>query len=153
MKTGRPEYDGIIDTSGKIPEDEPVFILRAQDSLAPTLVHIWASNAKIIGADPEIVEAALKHSEAMAEWQKLHGKKTPDMPRADAPARALADGSIYIAFDAPSDYGPQLADLGITWDGVTGSHEDRRLKLYGARHVPAAFLPSWATFEPRKEQP
>lgn len=153
MRHARPDYAGIIDTTGKIPEDEPVFLLRATDRLAPTLVHIWAMNAKMIGADPEIVAAALKQSEEMAAWQELHGKKTPDMPRADAgPARALADGTIYIAFDAPSDYGPQLADLGITWEGVTGTAESKRLELYGARHVPTAFLPAWATFEPRKEQ-
>lgn len=80
MKHARKDYDGIQDPSGKIPEDEPVFLLRAQDVTAPFLVEEWAHRAVRYGAESNIVEAAKLQVLAMREWQKEHGMKIPDMP-------------------------------------------------------------------------
>lgn len=80
MKHARPDYDGIQDPSGKIPADEPVFLLRASDMLAPSIVRSWALQAKANGAAADIVEAADRQATAMIKWQVKHGSKVPDMP-------------------------------------------------------------------------
>jgi len=74
------DYMRIQDPEGKIPEDEPVFLIRAQDVTAPDVVTYWAIKAKQVGAAKNIVEAAEDHVSAMVEWQRKHGMKIPDMP-------------------------------------------------------------------------
>jgi hypothetical protein len=62
----------------KVAEDEPVFVLRAKDGLAPTVVKIWALIAKQAGVlDEKCVEAILL-AEEMERWQERNGSKVPD---------------------------------------------------------------------------
>lgn len=83
MKHARPDYQHrIVDTDGKIPDDEPVFLLRAQDELAASLVVLWAERAHTRGASTEIVKMALQHAAAMRQWAHEHGSKVPDLPEA-----------------------------------------------------------------------
>lgn len=81
MKHAREDYNHIQDPSGKIPADEPVFLLRAQDKVAPDIVEEWAIAARKAGADNEIVNHAFEHASLMRKWQKKHGCKVPDMPK------------------------------------------------------------------------
>ena len=54
MKHARNDYNGrIVDLQNKIPEDEPVFLLRAQDKLAPELLLQWAMKLRLLGGDPK----------------------------------------------------------------------------------------------------
>ncbi len=39
MKHARKDYDRIQDTVGKIPENEPVFLIRGQDLAAPAALR------------------------------------------------------------------------------------------------------------------
>lgn len=80
MKHARKDYDRIQDPEGKIPVDEPVFMLRAQDKVAPLVVEVWALAAELIGAKDNIVEAAFNHAEKMRVWQASNVSKVPDMP-------------------------------------------------------------------------
>lgn len=80
MKHAREDYAAIQDPRGLIPEDEPVFLLRAQDVTAPDVVRYWASRAQAANAEPNIVIAALEQATKMEQWQKEYGSKTPDMP-------------------------------------------------------------------------
>lgn len=80
MKHAREDYDRFQDPEHKIPEDEPVFLIRAQDVVGPMVVQVWARLAKNAGAAPDIVAAARKQAKAMTEWQEAHGSKIPDMP-------------------------------------------------------------------------
>lgn len=48
MKHARPDYNRIQDPAGLIPEDEPVFLLRGQDVLAPSLVKDWAIRKSVV---------------------------------------------------------------------------------------------------------
>jgi hypothetical protein len=82
MKHARPDYDRIQDPAGVIPEDEPVFLLRAQDVLAPAVVRAWADSAEANGAEGHMVAAARHHARQMERWQGQHGFKVPDMPKA-----------------------------------------------------------------------
>lgn len=81
MRHARQDYqDRIQDSKRVIPEDEPVFLLRAQDIVAPDIVDAWADAADAEGALPNIVEAARNQAQEMRSWQSLHGRQVPDMP-------------------------------------------------------------------------
>lgn len=81
MKHARPDYDRIQDPEHKIPEDEPVFLLRAQDMNAPATVLYWVTLAQKNGASDDILDAACDQSDRMRNWQAKHGRKIPDMPK------------------------------------------------------------------------
>jgi len=82
MKHAREDYnERIQDTAGLIPKDEPVFLLRGQDILAPQLVATWAHRARVAGCSLEIVEAAEEQAEAMRAWQIKKAAKIPDLPQ------------------------------------------------------------------------
>lgn len=84
MKHARPDYDRIQDPrpedKGGIPENEPVFLLRATDKCAPLAVMAWAMEAKRAGADEIIVMSAIVQAQKMIEYQVNNGSKIPDMP-------------------------------------------------------------------------
>ena len=60
--------------------DEPVFILRAQDILAPRVVVRWAHLAEQAGSPQEKVLSALRLAKRMADWQANNPRsvKVPD---------------------------------------------------------------------------
>lgn len=76
MKHAREDYNRIQDPAGIIPDDEPVFLLRAQDKNAAFAVRSWALAVEEDGGDPAIVAAARNHADAMDDWPK---KKKPDL--------------------------------------------------------------------------
>lgn len=85
MKFGRDDYNRrIVDLENKIPEDEPVFLLRAQDKLSPRLLLMWATELRLKGGDPNMAREAEDHAQAMIQWQNEHKCKTPDMYRESA---------------------------------------------------------------------
>ncbi len=52
MLHARKDYNATIqDSSGRIPVDEPVFLLRAQDTAAPVTVRFWADLAEKMVAE------------------------------------------------------------------------------------------------------
>ncbi len=79
MKHARPDYDRIQDPAGLIPDDEPVFLLRGQDSCAPGAVEAWARYAQAKGAAENIVRAAFRQATEMRAWQVRERRKVPDM--------------------------------------------------------------------------
>ena len=68
MKHARESYSQIQDPSGKIPDDEPVFLLRAQDPVAADLVRQWANETEDIGGADLIVALARGQAELMEAW-------------------------------------------------------------------------------------
>lgn len=80
MRHARSDYDSIQDASGRIPSDEPVFLLRASDMLAPMVVDAWANMATLKNVDPMMISAAGKQAQIMRKWQISHGSKVPDAP-------------------------------------------------------------------------
>lgn len=81
MKHARSDYDRFQDPAGLIPDDEPVFLLRGQDKLAPGVVRAWADRASLAGdVDFALVTAVRRHADAMEHWQATRGFKTPDAP-------------------------------------------------------------------------
>lgn len=68
MIHGREDYNRIQDPSGKIPEGEPVFLLRAQDPVAAMVVRIYYLLTRDAGSKEDIVLSAAKQADAMEEW-------------------------------------------------------------------------------------
>ena len=83
MLHAREDYQPIQDPrdeSVAIPDDEPVFLLRAQDISAPETVRHWVGiNRERFGAKEDILIRALDHADKMEAWQEENGCKTPDL--------------------------------------------------------------------------
>jgi len=60
---------------GKARDDEPVFVLRAQDMLAADLVEAWATQANLLGCPWDKVREARDIAQEMREWPH---RKNPD---------------------------------------------------------------------------
>jgi len=83
MDFGREDYnENIKDLSGRIPDNEPVFLLRAQDPFAPELLMRWAMKLRLAGGSPDSANSANNLAQKMLDWQREHGTKTPDMMKA-----------------------------------------------------------------------
>jgi hypothetical protein len=67
-----------------IPRDEPVFLLRAKDQIAPVIVREYARQLRQVmpggtdmwKASDRIIDVAI----TMEAWQVEHGAKLPDVP-------------------------------------------------------------------------
>lgn len=61
---------------GRIPDEEPIFILRGQDILAPETIEFWCQLAEKAGVSPsrKVMEAR-DLAKDMREWPK---RKRPD---------------------------------------------------------------------------
>jgi len=62
----------------KVAPDEPVFVLRARDIIAPEIVREWAYRAQCEGAPIEKCDDARRIADAMEQWQIGHRRKVPD---------------------------------------------------------------------------
>jgi hypothetical protein len=64
---------------GKAADDEPVFILRAQDKLMPVALSVWIQEAAAyIGHDhPKVLEAK-ELLDKVHRWGATHPTKMPD---------------------------------------------------------------------------
>lgn len=82
MLHAREDYNRFQDPLGLIPENEPVFLLRAQDRFAPELLLRWAAKVRLNGGNPEMAKIVEEHAQKMIDWQ-MGGKgyKMPDLPR------------------------------------------------------------------------
>jgi hypothetical protein len=78
MKFTRDDYNKrIIDTAGKIPDDEPVFLLRAQDVHAPSTLRFYAKLLEEDG-NKAMADELLLHARQMVIWQKSVRVHKPD---------------------------------------------------------------------------
>ena len=78
MKFTREDYNQrIIDKAGKIPDDEPVFLLRAQDVYAPSTLRYYAKLLEEDG-NMEMAEELRNHARQMVVWQKSVRVHLPD---------------------------------------------------------------------------
>lgn len=60
---------------GRAGDNEPVFVLRAQDMLAADLVETWATQASVAGCPGDKVVEARRLAQEMREWPS---RKNPD---------------------------------------------------------------------------
>lgn len=88
MIHARNDYQRIQDPANKIPADEPVFLLRAQDKTAAEVVRYWVRLNKRLLADDrkkgevdlagrkKAIALAEAHAFRMDDWEK---KKAADV--------------------------------------------------------------------------
>ncbi len=62
----------------KLADDEPCFIIRAQDQLAPKTVLNWAASLYNLGGNADKVRAAHELASHMETWQRANFAKVPD---------------------------------------------------------------------------
>ena len=62
-------------TWNKAEASEPVFVLRAQDRLAPYAVRMWAQLARSHGVTGQKINEAARLADAMEYWEN---RKIPD---------------------------------------------------------------------------
>jgi hypothetical protein len=82
MRTGRKDYN-IADLGGKIGINEPVFLIRAQDALAPRTLRFWAQQLRNSGGDQRNADSVELLASEMEQWQIHHAAsvKLPDAPK------------------------------------------------------------------------
>lgn len=68
-------YKSSCETLKKVGDDEPIFVLRAQDELAAQVVMFWAALARNRLVNHEKVLEAELCANKMREWKN---KKVPD---------------------------------------------------------------------------
>jgi hypothetical protein len=91
MKHARADYDRIQDPEGTIPADEPVFLLRAQDSYAARAVKFYAQVlVQDDAANRPVYEMAMRQAEAMALWPI---KEPPSVPSGADVSRETKQGA------------------------------------------------------------
>jgi chaperonin GroEL (HSP60 family) len=69
------KYGKVTLEKKKVPDAEPLFVLRAQDKLAAGVVKFYASQYKRATGDEEGTASILAQAEAMEKWPT---KKLPD---------------------------------------------------------------------------
>ena len=80
MRHARSDYNRFQDPDGKIPDDEPVFLIRAQDICGPRAVACYAEFAELAGADPDLVSRCRQWAGEMDRWQlERQAGKVPDL--------------------------------------------------------------------------
>lgn len=89
MIHAREDYNHIQDPSGKIPENEPVILIRGQDAIGWMLLEEYIKLRRRTHFKPddpmdEISEQLLKHADRMREWPV---KKMADLPIVNHSAR------------------------------------------------------------------
>ena len=91
MKHARADYDRFQDPACLIPEDEPVFLIRGQDILAPDTLRAYANAARQAGRK-DIADLTFDHANRMVEWQRARKNKLPDLPLAAEPVTTGTEG-------------------------------------------------------------
>ena len=119
MIHARPDYNRIQDPDGRIPQDEPVFLLRAQDKTAAQVVAIWA----LMQPEGTLKETAEKHANRMGNWKRQKWADITPGQRNEvhgpAPVGAARD---YVAEIA--ELNRQLATSRAAADRVTASERE-----------------------------
>ena len=77
MIHAREDYNRVQDPENKIPQDEPVFLLRAQDETAAHVVRFWAFLNQNSAQHNILNKMALNHADKMDAWPV---KKRADLP-------------------------------------------------------------------------
>ncbi len=80
MRHLRSDYDRFQDPAGKVPDDEPVFLLRGQDPAAGFAVHAYAVSFIAHGGDPEVGARIKEWSKEMKAYSEHAQHGPPDMP-------------------------------------------------------------------------
>jgi hypothetical protein len=79
MRHLRSDYNRIQDPEEKIGEDEPVFLLRAQDKAFPAILMTYIGYQRAIGNE-ELATFIEDQMPSVHEWREAHVCKQADLP-------------------------------------------------------------------------
>ncbi len=68
----------VLESLENISDDEPLFLLRAQDQIAPYAITKWIDLSIVNGVNLKKRENAQKCKEDMFEWGRTNFTKVPD---------------------------------------------------------------------------
>lgn len=68
-------YGLVLLEYGNIPEEEPVFVIRARDELAETTLAQYCTAARARGVDQAVIDRVCAANRQMAAWTN---KRLPD---------------------------------------------------------------------------
>jgi len=71
------KYGHITTEHGDIAEDEPVFIIRAQDKLAPEVLKHYLTMCQREGSPHGHIIGIIENIDVMEKWQREHFTKRP----------------------------------------------------------------------------
>jgi hypothetical protein len=71
---------GMYDCYAKLADDEPYFVLRAKDPMAPALIRLWAEARRVQYGDYPKLHEALDCAIQMEGWRHLHPEAKPSVP-------------------------------------------------------------------------
>lgn len=74
------KYGEITTSKKQLHPGEPVFLLRAQDPLAPEAIRFYADICKQVGCHPAHVEAARRHAQRIKDWQTANPELVKEKP-------------------------------------------------------------------------
>lgn len=77
------KYGKITVEHGSIPEDEPVFLLRAQDVAAIGAIQEYLDLCVQAGSPPQHIEGIDAAIARFANWRSEHGSKIPGTSRTE----------------------------------------------------------------------
>lgn len=123
MRHARSDYDRIQDPAARDPsllgpggtpigEDEPVFLIRAQDVSSGDAVRAWARLNDANGGDPEVSRIAREHAARMDAWPT---KKVPDVPTNATDVRVVDDDDMRRPHEAEI---ARLRAAVVTFNGI-----------------------------------
>lgn len=147
MRHLRLDYDRIQDPEGRIGDDEPVWLLRAQDVAAPVAIRRWAnfvaeragewvdgdtaeSVAARVAEAAELTAAARAWADHMVAWAAAHadGGKVPD-----APAGVLRPPAAAVEQAAAAALAREVDELRRRLDDQAGRHAEDLAQLQADR--------------------
>lgn len=125
MKHARRDYESIQDLSGKIPDDEPVFLLRSKDKLAPIMLAIYMDLARANGADERFIELCGLWGNTMKRYAEEHynGGKVPDVDPAFFVTTPLTEYPQFVKPDLTKPPGCICKDV-VYMDEKCTAHPD-----------------------------
>ncbi|MGW4127935.1 hypothetical protein [Amycolatopsis japonica] len=71
------KYGRVTLENGTIGEDEPVFVLRAQDALTPEVLAEYRRLCAVAGSPAKHLEGIDAAAHAVIEWQQGHHTQVP----------------------------------------------------------------------------
>ena len=71
------KYGRVTIECGDIPEDEPVFLFRAQDQLLPDILAYYAARCRSAGSPAHHIDGVDASRAEILEWQRTHTTQVP----------------------------------------------------------------------------
>lgn len=109
MKHARQDYnDRVQDSAGLIPDNEPVFLLRAQDNTSLACLLHWLELNR--DGDAEATRLVTAHAGLFRQWGQDNKTKAPDTPAGLDPVEAnpghtIDDGRVTVHIAGVWEFG------------------------------------------------